>query len=360
MSPQDNKSDNGGGSLVIDVVVRVEGQVGRLTLNRPSALNALSHEMSLTIEAALIDWQTNDKVTLILIDAQGDKAFCSGGDVTMLYQQGMAGDFESGRQFWSDEYRLNVLINDYPKPFVAVMDGITMGGGIGISAHGSHRIVTERSSLALPECSIGLVPDVGTTHLLSRSGGHLGEFLALTGERLSASDALFAGFADYYVPSERLHALKEALIESGDVNVIERFQQSAEPSVLADRAVGINSVFGDETLSLVIDKLEQLEQKWAQSAAKKIGRSSPLSLLLAFDLVRQARSTPGIRNALNREYRVVSRSMEHGDFLEGVRAALIDRDRKPSWKHASISQVPQEIITQFRNDAPEGDLVFNS
>ncbi len=208
-----------------DVLVRLEGQAGRLTLCRPKALNALSHEMALTIETALLDWQADDRVSLVLIDAEGEKAFCAGGDVAVLYQQGIAGDIESGRQFWRDEYRLNALIDSYPKPYVAVMDGITMGGGIGISAHGSHRIVTERSTLALPECSIGLVPDVGATHLLSRSPGYVGEFLALTGERFNASDALFTGFADYHVPVERLHALKNALIESGDASVIDSFHE---------------------------------------------------------------------------------------------------------------------------------------
>ena len=355
-----------------DVLVRVEGRVGRLTLCRPNALNALSHEMALTIEAALLDWRTNGEISLVLIDAEGEKAFCAGGDVATLYQQGKAGDVESGRQFWRDEYRLNTLIDSYPKPYVAVMDGITMGGGIGISAHGSHRIVTERSSLALPECSIGLVPDVGATHLLSRSPGHIGEFLALTGERFNASDALFAGFADYHVPVERLSALKSALIESGEVNVIAPFHESPGRSVLADREHEINRIFGAQTLATVMNNLEQLEetrtrtqtrtqlQTWAQSAAKKISYSSPLSLLLAFDLIREARSVPGIEQALTREYRFVSRAMEYGDILEGIRAALIDRDRQPCWKHASISEVPQELVDQFKDDAPGGDPDFKT
>ncbi|ASJ72889.1 enoyl-CoA hydratase/isomerase family protein [Granulosicoccus antarcticus] len=343
-----------------DVSVRVEGRVGRLTLCRPKALNALSHEMALTIEAALLEWQTDDDISLVLIDAEGEKAFCAGGDVATLYHQGKAGDVESGRQFWRDEYRLNTLIDGYAKPYVAVMDGITMGGGIGISAHGSHRIVTERSSLALPECSIGLVPDVGASHLLSQAPGHLGEFLALTGERLNASDALFVGFADYHVPVERLGALKDALIESGDVSVLDSFHESAARSVLVDRESEINRVFGAQTLVGVMESLEQLEDEWAQSAAKKIGYSSPLSLLLAFDLVRQSRSVPGIEPALTREYRFVSRAMEYGDILEGIRAALIDRDRQPNWKHASISAVPQALIDQFKDDAPGGDPDFKS
>ncbi len=344
-----------------DVLIRVEGQVGRLTLCRPHALNALSHEMALQIEAALLDWQTNDAVSMVLIDAQGEKAFCAGGDVAVLYTQGVAGDIESGRQFWRDEYRLNAIIEHYPKPYVAVMDGITMGGGVGISAHGSHRIVTERSVLAMPECSIGLVPDVGGTHLLSQSPEHLGEYFALTGARMDASTALFAGFADYYVPVARLHDLKRALIESGDVRVIDDFNEVPPTnSTLAADAQAINAVFGADTLATVLSDLGQLEQDWALSAAKKISRSSPIALALTFDLVRAARAEPGIEKALIREYRFVSRAMESCDILEGIRAALIDKDRNPSWKHGSIAQVSHVLIDQLKDPAPDGDVQFTS
>ena len=344
-----------------DVLVRVKGRVGYLTLNRPQALNALSHEMAMSIESALVEWQADKAVSMVLIDAEGEKAFCAGGDVAQLYKQGIAGDIESGRQFWRDEYRLNALIDQYPKPYVAIMDGITMGGGVGISAHGSHRIVTERSTLAMPECSIGLVPDVGGTHLLSRSPGYIGEFLALTGERLKGADALFANFADYYVPVERLDALKSALLESGDVNIIDSFHETPPTSsALASNAAEINRVFGAETLATVLSSLNELDSDWAVSAAKKIGYSSPLALTLAFDLVRQARLEPGIEKALEREYRFVSRAMESCDILEGIRAALIDRDRTPVWKHASIAEIPKELINQLKDDAPGDGPVFKS
>ena len=344
-----------------DVLVKVEGHVGRLTLNRPQALNALSHEMALSIEAALLEWQTDNAVSMVLIDAEGEKAFCAGGDVAQLYKEGIAGDIESGRQFWRDEYCLNALIDQYPKPYVAIMDWITMGGGVGISAHGSHRIVTERSTLAMPECSIGLVPDVGGTHLLSRSPGYIGEFLALTGERLKAADALFANFADYYVPVAQLKALKSALIESGDISVIDNFHETPSPSsALASNAAEINRVFGAETLATVLSRLNELGSDWAVSAAKKIGYSSPLALTLSFDLVRQAREKPGIKKALEREYRFVSRAMESCDILEGIRAALIDRDRSPVWKYASIADIPKELIDQLSDDAPGGGPVFKS
>jgi len=314
----------------------------------------------LTIESALLEWLTDDEVSLVLIDAEGEKAFCAGGDVAMLYQQGAAGDTASGCQFWRDEYRLNALIDSYPKPYVAIMDGIVMGGGIGISAHGSHRIVTERSTLALPECSIGLVPDVGSTHLLARAPGHIGEYLGLTGERFNASDALFTGFADFHVPVARLDDLKHALVQSGDVNVIEEFQESTTRSTLADRRPDIDSVFGAATIRDVMGKLSDIDSELTRSAAKRMCASSPMSLMLTFDLIRESRSTPGLALALVREYRFVSRSMEYADILEGVRAAIIDKDRDPQWKYPSMTVVPPDLISWLQGEAPGGDPVFHS
>lgn len=338
-----------------EISVRIEGRVGRLTLNRPDALNALTHNMALQIESALLEWQKNSDVSCVMIDAQGDKAFCAGGDVTALYRQGKDSDFDSGQQFWRDEYRLNALIHNYAKPYVAIMDGIAMGGGIGISAHGSHRIVTERSSLAMPECAIGLVPDVGGTLLLSQCPGRIGEYLALTGERFNASDAIFSGFADYLVSSEKLEDLKASLISSGDVKVIDEFVLKPAPSTLANNESAINLAFNGESLAVVMDNIAALEADWAVSANKKMSRSSPLSLMMAFDLVRKARLEPGLEKALIREYRFVSRVMEHGDFLEGVRAALIDKDRQPVWKHDSIAAVTKEDLKPFAEVATGGD-----
>lgn len=339
-----------------DVHVRREGPVGRITLTRADALNALTHEMVLAIEQALLDWQTQDEVALVLVDAAGEKAFCAGGDVTALFRQGSAGDVESGRRFWRDEYRLNALIDSFAKPYVVFMDGIVMGGGIGVSAHGSHRIVTERSMLALPECSIGLVPDIGATHLLSGSPGFSGEFLALSGARFGAGDALYTGFADYHVRAARLPALKAALIESGQVDCIAGFSVEPEPSVLASQASALDDVFGETSLLALLDHLQRHAPDALGKAREKIDRASPLSLQLAFDLVREARRAPGLERALTREYRFVSRAVEESDFLEGVRAALIDRDRKPAWQHRTVSDVPAEFVERFKGEAPGGDL----
>lgn len=185
-----------------DIDIRVEGKIGRITLNRPKALNAMTYEMGLAIEAALDDWANAPDVALILIDAVGDKAFCAGGDIQEMYDTASNGDFEYGRNFWADEYRMNAKLANFPKPYIALMQGFTMGGGVGISCHGSHRVVCENSQIAMPECNIGLVPDVGGTLLLARAPGRLGEYLGTTAARMGAGDAIYAGFADYYIPRE--------------------------------------------------------------------------------------------------------------------------------------------------------------
>jgi len=194
-----------------DILIRKVGVTGRITLTRPDALNAMTYEMCMAIGAALEDWRDDSSVRIIIIDAEGAKSFCSGGDIAELYKTGKAGDFAYGRKFWADEYRINVQIKNYPKPYVAIMDGIVMGGGVGISAHGSHRVVTENTLFAMPECGIGLVPDVGGNWLLARAPGRTGEYLAATGTRLNAADCLYAGIGDVFVPEAKLPELIEAL-----------------------------------------------------------------------------------------------------------------------------------------------------
>ena len=185
-----------------DIHIRKSGKAGRITLTRPGALNAMTYDMCIAIGDALDTWQNDDDIELIIINAEGSRSFCAGGDIADLYQTGKAGDYAYGRKFWRDEYRINAKIKNYPKPYIAIMDGIVMGGGVGISAHGSHRIVTENTLFAMPECGIGLVPDVGGNWLLSRALGHIGEYLGATGARLKAGDCIFAGIADLFVPEK--------------------------------------------------------------------------------------------------------------------------------------------------------------
>ena len=203
-----------------DIFVRKSGHAGRITLTRPKALNAVTYEMCQAIEAALDDWRDDDDVALVIIDAEGDKAFSAGGDIQKLYETGRAGDFAYGQKFWADEYRLNAKIREYSKPYVAFMQGFTMGGGVGVSCHGSHRIVCETSQIAMPECGIGLVPDVGGSLMLAQAPGRLGEYLGTTCARMGPADAIFVGFADTYVPAQDWPALIERLEKTGDISAI--------------------------------------------------------------------------------------------------------------------------------------------
>lgn len=330
--------------------------MGCITLTRPKALNALSHDMVLKMEAALNSWLIDDAVKCVMIDADSETAFCAGGDIVDLYNQGMRQDYHSGQKYWRDEYRLNAMMDSYPKPIVAFMNGIVMGGGVGISVHCSHRIVTEKTVLALPECAIGLVPDVGTTSVLTHAPGYLGEFLGLTGYRMNSADAIYCGFADSYASSDMLAEIKKILCENGDVDEIESLYKKPSKSELSLNQSEINKIFSRGRIEDVIDDLMQIEAAWAVDALKKIERGSPLSCQVTFELIRQSRDKPGVKEALKREFCFVSRAMKYGDFLEGVRAAVIDKDRNPQWRHRSIGDVTiAQVHTMLR--PPEGGVL---
>lgn len=327
-----------------DVLVRKDGKAGRITLNRPDTLNALSYNMIKRIESALLEWEQAPDIDLIIIDAVGNKAFCAGGDISEMYNRGTKGDFDYGRSFWIDEYRLNTYIANYPKPYVAFMHGFVMGGGVGVSAHGSHRIVCEASKLAMPECSIGLIPDVGGTYILGRAPGHLGEFIGLTGYRMDPADALLAGFADMFVPQGSFDDVKIELTKSGDISVLEQYSESALPANLTTLSNEINAVFGQPSLVEINEALAANQSEWAARATKSIQHGSPLSLICTLKLIRGARKNKSLRDALDNEFRFTSRSAEMGDFLEGIRAAIIDKDRNPKWKYTSIEDVPLKLV----------------
>ncbi len=329
-----------------DISIRKIGRAGRITLQRPEALNAVTYEMVLAIEKALDAWRHDSDVALVLIDAEGEKAFSAGGDLAEMYRTGAAGDYSYGRKFWADEYRLNAKIATYPKPYVALAQGFTMGGGVGVSLHGSHRIVCESSRIAMPECGVGLVPDVGGTHLLAKAPGYLGEYLGVTGYRMDAGNAIYAGFADYYVPNAHWPDLTRDLESTGDVEIIARAAEPIAPS-LQERQGEIDQVFagispetwdGAKTAS------------FGDEFSKLTRLSSPLSMAATIHLVRMARIAGSVRAALENEYRFTFRVMEHGDFIEGIRSVIIDKDKDPNWKHASVAQVPQEHLDLMLSD----------
>lgn len=340
-----------------DIHIRVAGRTGRITLTRPKALNALTYEMCTAIETALDEWVADDEVEMIVIDAEGDRAFCAGGDIAELYQRGKAGDYDYGRKFWADEYRLNAKIAKCPIPYVAVMDGITMGGGVGISAHGSDRLVTERSMIAMPECGIGLVPDVGGSYLLSRAPGHLGEFLAMSGYRMNAGDAVLAGFADGQIASGDHGALVGKLEETAELSALAEFAGPAETPSLQSRLEQINRHFsGDDALSCLLS-LEADEDEWAAQQAKLIRRASPLSVACAFEMIRQVRQMEHIEDALALEYRFTARSASMGDLIEGIRAQIIDKDRNPKWSVTRLEDVGEARVAEML--APLGEYELN-
>lgn len=327
-----------------DIHIRKECRAGRITLTRPDALNALTWDMAMAIEAALADWRDDDEVALVIIDAEGEKAFCAGGDIQELYEHGKAGDFDFGRKFWSDEYRLNAAIADYEKPYIALMQGFVMGGGVGIACHGSHRIVCETTQIAMPECGIGLIPDVGGSFLLARAPWKFGEYLGLTGTRMNAADAIHAGFADLYVPMADWPALKEKLCEEGRTSVIGDFARPTDPSALAELTAEVNRFFGGASALECVQALEADDSQWPQKTAKAMRRGCPLSVACAFELIAMSREIATVREALDFELRFTWRSQSHGEFVEGVRAQVIDKDRDPNWHTARLEDVTPQTI----------------
>ncbi len=339
-----------------DLIIRKTGRAGHVTLNRPQALNALTHPMCLSLETAMQGWAADDDVGLLLIDAMGEKAFCAGGDIVKIYNEGKSGQVENALKFWRDEYRLNYAISTYAKPYVAIMDGIVMGGGVGISAHGSHRVVTERTMFAMPECAIGLLPDVGGTYLLGQMPGRCGEYAGLTGARLSGADCIYAGLADYFVPSDKLEALKAALIETGDVAILKDFTTTPQISALAENRAEIDTVFACDTVADIIQKLEKTRSDFAAASLKNILRGAPLCLRLTLAAIRDARRDGSLEKALRHEYRIVSTCLQDGELIEGIRAMVIDKDRTPKWKYPTLESVPQDMIDRLYHPAAGGDF----
>ena len=332
--------------MISDINLRINGKAGRITLQRPKALNAMTYEMCLAIEDTLVEWKQEPKVELIIIDAQGDKAFCSGGDISDLYEEGRKKNYSYGKKFWGDEYRLNALIAKYPKPYIAFMQGFTMGGGVGISCHGSHRIVCETSKIAMPECSIGLIPDVGGSLLLARAPSNLGYYLGITGTQMDAADAIYSGFADSFIEKNEWPNVIEDLEKSGDASVLQKYLKNPGESQLAINKKFIEAAFKSKNLSKIVKFLSKSENSLADFASQKIIKNCPIAMTYTLEMLSRLSPTSKIEDALDLEYRFTSRAQEFGSFQEGIRAAIIDKDRKPKWKF-KIDGVPKEIIDEF-------------
>jgi enoyl-CoA hydratase len=327
-----------------DIIARIEGSAGRITLNRPKALNALSHAMVHAIMAALMEWRDDDRVKHVVIDGAGGRAFCAGGDIRAVYDV-LPSDPDLARSFWRDEYRLNAMIAGYPKPYVAIMDGFCLGGGVGLSAHGSHRIVTERSLVGMPETAIGFTPDVGGSFLLARAPGHSGEYMAATAHRMDAADAIQAGFADAMINAQDVAEFIAALCEGRDADEIARRHEIySGASMLAARQSLIDRAFGAETITEAVGRLRDVDEPWEQETLKKIAAHSPTALAAAHFSVRKVRHLKNIEKSLDHEYRFAHRSPGLHDFREGVRALIVDKDGNPRWQPARLEDVDMNDI----------------
>lgn len=329
-----------------DILTEKRGHAGIVTFNRPQALNALSHGMSIRLEQALDAWAADPAVAVVMIRAEGARAFCAGGDVAAIYHAGRAGDIDSGRAFWRDEYRMNAKIAEFPKPLVAFMQGFVMGGGVGVGGNANHRIVGETTQIAMPETQIGLVPDVGGSRLLSAAPGYLGEYLGLTGTRLGPGDALLTRFADHYVAESDWPALQQLLIDTGDARHLANAIAPAPEAPLAALRAEIDAAFSAPDLPAILARLEESGTPFAQATLSTLARMSPLSLALTLALIRAVRGRD-IRRALETEFRITARAVEQADFLEGVRAQLIDKDRQPRWRHATAAEVDPAEVAGF-------------
>jgi len=339
------------------LLVRAEGSVGRITLDRPEAINAVDHGMIRGIADALDRWEHHPDIRLVLLDGAGDRGFCAGGDVRTLREQILAGDAEAAMGFFRDEYALNARIAAYPKQIVVFADGVTMGGGIGLAGHASVRVVTERSRLAMPETRIGFTPDVGGSWLLAHAPGRIGEYLALTGRTMDAADAIYAGFADHLVPADRLDDVRHALVTRADpdtpTEITMLFDETPEPSRLASARGWIDDAFAAETVADVIVRLRARPEADARATADELETQAPTALTVTLAAVRSARGVPGLRAALAQEYALVEWfGRTQPDLVEGIRAQLVDKDRSPRWQPATLAEVPAGTAAQALSFAP--------
>lgn len=331
------------------VVVHVNGRAGVIRLNRPKALNSLTEGMVRAMTTALTAFAENDAVKCVVLMGEGERGLCAGGDVRQIYAARDASEADRTR-FWRDEFPMNYRISRYPKPFVALMDGIVMGGGVGISAHGSHRIVTERTRLAMPETAIGYFPDVGATWLLPKAPGETGTWLGLTGNEIGAADAIYAGLADYHVDSHRLRELAKELTTICDESDLEatilRFASEPVKGVLREKRPLIDAAFSHDTIEEIMANLAARGVVGDETLPVMKTRS-PTSLKLTLKLLRLGRESSGLIECLEREFIAGCHVLRGHDFYEGVRAVLVDKDRSPKWRPASLQAVSDDDVDRY-------------
>lgn len=351
-----------------EILLERRGGLGIITLNRPKALNTLSLAMYRIFDPQLAAWGRDPGVEALIVEGAGGRAFCAGGDVRAIYdarhQPEGSGDY--GADFFREEYCLIQRVHRFPKPYVALVDGITMGGGCGVSINGSHCVATERTVFAMPEVFIGLFPDVGASRFLNRCPGKVGLYLALTGTRTRAADALYCGFATHYVPHERLADLTDALAalewREGERHAqvdatIARFAADPGPAALPALRPDIDRCFAGGSVEAIVDALERERADWAKEALAAIGRASPISLKITFHQMQLGRGID-IEQALALEYRMTQHVLAGHDFFEGIRALIVDKDNRPRWEHASLGAVSAAEVASYFDSLGERELRF--
>lgn len=341
-----------------ETLVERQGALGRIRLNRPKALNSLTLQMVRDIEAALDDFEHDPAIAAVLVTGEGERGLCAGGDIRAIYDGGKAGSNEPVT-FWREEYQLNARIGRFPKPYVVVMDGIVMGGGVGISVYGSHRIVTERTRFAMPETGIGFFPDVGASWFLTRQTNEFGTYVGLTGEPLGAADAILVGLADVFIRSERLPALTQALASlparsprAAISTTIASFAETPPAGILEPQRQAIDSLFAFDTIEDILAALLADGSSFAEKLLSGLSVKSPLSLKVTLRLLRLGRKTERLEDCLEREFAATAVVLRSHDFYEGVRAAVIDKDRNPQWRPARLADVSAaDVDAYFQSSA---------
>jgi enoyl-CoA hydratase len=351
-----------------DLLFERRGALAVATLNRPKALNALTLDMCLVLNRQLRDWAGDPAVQAVLVRGAGDRAFCAGGDIRAIYDAGMGNRAAIAAPFFQAEYRLDRRVHRFPKPYVALLDGITMGGGVGISVLGAYRVASERFLFAMPETGIGLFPDIGATWFLNRCPGQIGRYLGLTGARIGAADALYCGLVTHHVPSARHAALIDALAASfratasrgGDAAVapcLAAFATSAGEPPLAALREGIDRCFAFDTVEEIVAALEREAQPWAKEALERIAKCSPSSLKVTLRQLRQGASD--VEASLRLEYRIGQHVMDRPDFFEGVRALIVDKDQTPRWQPPRLQAVGEATVALYFEPLGTGELGFD-
>ncbi|ARG97242.1 enoyl-CoA hydratase/isomerase family protein [Legionella micdadei] len=339
--------------MTADIAFAKAGQIGLITLKRPQALNALTLPMIKALQQQLMLWRNDESVQAVVIQGEGEKAFCAGGDVRWLYEAGLAKNPEQMQFFWH-EYRLNHYIHHYPKPYISLMNGITMGGGVGISLHGSHPVATERFIFAMPETGIGFFPDIGASFLLSRCPGQVGVYLGLTGNRLNAQEAKFVGLVNYVIASDQLEAVLDSLVQTNftanahqQVDAcLQRFVMPVGETMLEKDKATIDACFAKDTVEKIMASLQERGDEWSMPLLHNLQQKAPLSLKVTLAQIQKAKSL-SMGECMKMDYCLVSQFMRDADFYEGVRALLVDKDKNPQWSPGHLAEVTSARVADY-------------